>query len=113
MKNFVQNGHNVDFIAPAGGVVSGVVLVIGPLIVVPATTAAEGMPFSGWIEGVYNLPAAVHASTQAWTTGQLLYWDAAAKVFTITEAGNKKAGVAAAPKASAVAVGAIKLIQTL
>jgi predicted RecA/RadA family phage recombinase len=113
MKNFVQNGHNLDFIAPAGGVVSGVAIVIGALIVVPATTAAEGMPFAGWIEGVYNLPAAVHASTQAWTTGQLLYWDDAAKVFTITVGSNKKAGVAAAPKASADATGAVKLIQTL
>lgn len=113
MKNFVQNGRNLDFVAPAGGVISGVPLLIGALIVVPAITAAEGMPFAGWVEGVYNFPAAVHASTQAWTTGQLLYWDDTAKVFTVTVGSNKKAGVAGAPKASTVAIGAVKLIPTL
>ena len=112
-SNYVQPGRVLPFTAPSGGVTSGVPLLIGALIVVPQITAAEGKPFDGAVEGVYNLPAATHASTQAWTQGQLLYWDDTGKTFTITSSGNTKRGVAAAPKASTAAVGSVKLIQTL
>lgn len=113
MKNFVSEGLALDFTAPAGGVVAGVPLIIGALLVVPSTTAAEGERFSGWTEGVYEFDAATHATTQAWTEAQLLYWDDVAKKFTITATGNTKRGVAAEAKASTAATGKVKLIQTL
>jgi predicted RecA/RadA family phage recombinase len=113
MKNFVQEGKILDFTAPSGGVVSGVPLLIGALIVVPATTAAEGERFAGAVEGVFELPAATHASNQAWTEGQLLYWDNTAKKFTVTATDNTKKGAAAAVKASTADTGSVKLIQAL
>lgn len=112
-SNFVQPGKVMDFTAPAGGVVEGQVLLIGALLVVAQVTAAAGIRFSAAVEGVFDLPAATHASSQAWTEGQLLYWDDTAKVFTITVGTNTKKAVAAEAKASTAAVGRLKLIQTL
>ncbi len=113
MKNFVQDGLALDFTAPSGGVTVGVPILIGALLVIPSVTAAEGVKFAGWTEGVYELAAATHASSQAWTEGQLLYWDNTAKKFTVTATDNTKKGVAAAAKVSTAAVGLVKLVQTL
>lgn len=107
MKNYVQEGRSLDFVAPVGGVVAGLALLSGVLLVVPATTAAEAMPYSGAIEGVYELPA---ATSQAWTTiGAALYWDDTNKRLTTTASGNTKIGVVAAVKGSADTVGRVKL----
>lgn len=113
MKNFVQPGNVLDFTAPSGGVVSGIPLLIAAMIVIPAVNAAAGETFAGAVEGVFDVPAATDASTQAWTEGQLLYWDDTAKKFTVTATSNTKKGVAAAAKASTAATGRVKLIQTL
>lgn len=113
MKNHVQPGRMMDFTAPSGGVVSGTPLLIGALIVIPAATAAQGDRFAGATEGVFDVPAATHATTQAWTEGLLLYWDDTNKVFTITSSGNTKKAIAAEAKASTAAIGRVKLIQTL
>lgn len=111
--NFVQPGKVMDFTAPAGGVTESQVLLIGALIVVAQAAAAEGKRFSAGVEGVFDVPAATHASSQAWSEGQLLYWDDTAKVFTITSTSNTKKAVAAEAKASTSAKGRVKLIQTL
>ncbi len=111
MKNFIPEGRSLDFVAPAGGVVSGVPLLIAALIVIPSTTAAEGESFAGDVEGVFEVAA---ATGQAWAvTGTLLYWDDTAKRFTTTATNNTKRGVAASPKANGDAVGWVKLIQTI
>jgi predicted RecA/RadA family phage recombinase len=111
MKNWISEGRSLDFIAPAGGVVSGVPILMAALIVIPSTTAAEGVAFAGDVEGVFEVPA---ATGQAWSaTGTLLYWDDTNKRFTTTVGSNTKKAVAAAPKASGDAVGWAKLIQTL
>ncbi|SDS21141.1 Predicted phage recombinase, RecA/RadA family [Halopseudomonas xinjiangensis] len=57
-KNYVQDGRVLSFTAPAGGVVSGGLYAIGALVVVAASTAAEGEPFEGHTGGVWNVPAA-------------------------------------------------------
>ncbi len=41
----------IDFVAPAGGVVSGRPLLIGPFVVVPQASASAGAVFAGLIEG--------------------------------------------------------------
>lgn len=56
-KNFVQDGMVVTLVAPAGGVVSGGLYAIGTLVVIAATTAAEGEQFAGHTSGVWNVPA--------------------------------------------------------
>ena len=110
MKNFVQAGDSLTLTAPVGGVVSGAPLLMGVLLVVPAVTVAAGLPFAAKVNGVYDFPA---ATSQAWTEGALLYWDETNKVFTTTESGNTKKGVAVAAKLAATATGRVKLIQTL
>lgn len=113
MKNYVGPGKIMDFTAPSGGVTAGTPLLIGALIVIPEVSAAENVRFAGAVEGVFDVPAATHATTQAWTEGQLLYWDDTAKTFTITATSNTKKGVAAEAKVSTAATGRVKLIQTL
>ena len=53
--NYIEDGESLTLIAPAGGVVSGVPLVINTLMVVPLTTAAEGETFAGKPKGVWKL----------------------------------------------------------
>lgn len=91
MKNFIQPGDVVTLIAPAGGVVSGGVYLIGGLLVVAATSAAQGAEFEGKTTGVFDV---TKAASQAWTIGATVYWDDAAKAFTTTASGNKLAGSA-------------------
>lgn len=110
MKNFVQEGHALDYVAPAGGVVAGVALLIGTVLVIPATTAAEGAMFSGWIEGVYNLPC---ATGTAWNPNAALYWDNANKRVTTTATDNTKIGMTAEAKVANSSRGNVKLIPAV
>ena len=110
MKNFVQEGHALDYVAPAGGVVSGEPLLIGTVLVIPAITAPEGAPFSGWIEGVYTLPC---ATGTVWDLNVALYWDATNKRVTTTATGNTKIGMTAEAKTGTPARGAVKLLPTV
>lgn len=110
MKNFVQEGHTLDYIAPAGGVVSGLALLIASILVIPATTKPEGETFSGWIEGVYTLPC---ATGTAWEMNDPLYWDDANDRLTTDDNGTVKVGMAAAPKLAGDAFGNIKLLPTV
>lgn len=107
MRNFKQPGVALDCVAPAGGVVSGVALLVNTILVVPATTAAAGQPYSGYLEGVYELPC---ATGTAWAQFDTLYWDTANARLTTTAGSNTKVGFAAAPKAAGLATGLIKLL---
>lgn len=110
MRNHFQPGNALDFIAPAGGVVSGKTVKKGNLIHVPSTTAAEGEAYSGDIQGVFIADA---ATGQAWTQGDVLYWDDTAKIFTKTTTSNTKAGIAAYDKLAADALGKVLLVPTI
>ncbi len=110
MKNFVQNGHALDFTAPSGGVTSGTPLKIGGFIVVPAADAAEGAVFAGHVEGVFDLVAEGAGSGQDWSVGDAIYWDDTAKQFTKTSTGNTVAGLAAAAKVTTDTTGRLRLI---
>lgn len=80
MKNYIQGTTEIrTFTAPTGGVVAGTPLRIGQYVVIPAVTAAEGVLFDGAISGVFTVPK---VSAQAWTVGQLIYWDSATSTFT-------------------------------
>lgn len=57
-KNFVQSGSAPTFIAPAGGVLSGIPVAINDLVVVPLDDAAAGEAFVGHTGGVWNVPCA-------------------------------------------------------
>lgn len=109
MKNFVQEGCALDLIAPTGGVVAGLVYAIGALVVVASTSAAEGQPFVGETDGVFELPAQTHATTQAIAAGGPVYWDAGNARCTKTSTGMRFLGAAVEDKASTASTVKVKL----
>ena len=108
MKNFLQCVDEIEFTAPAGGVLSGSAYLIGSLVVVAQANAAAGDRFIGATEGVFvNMP---RATGTAWTEGQLLYWDSAAGNFaTAPSATARRAAFAVLAAAAADVTGTIAL----
>lgn len=108
MKNFVSQGDTLTLTAPAGGVLSGVAVLIGTNIFgVPVTDADAGDVFALKTSGVYeNQPKAAGA---AWAEGDAVYWDNVAKNFTKTSAGNTRVGAAVVAALSGDTVGTVKL----
>lgn len=93
MKNFVQPGTVMDFVAPMGGVVSGGFYSFNGLICCAAVDAAAGDSFSGKICGVFTV---TKPGSQAWAHGEAVYLTAgSATTFTTTSGGNTLAGKAA------------------
>lgn len=113
MKNFVQPGTNLDLIAPSGGVTAGLGYLIGALFVVASFTAAEDETFVGVREGVFELAATTHASTQAFAPGDPVYWNDTTKKVTATAAGNQRIGFATEAKVSTDAVAKVLLVQRM
>lgn len=106
MKNYIQPGKSIDVPAPAGGVVSGKVYIIGALIGVSSVTAAEGTMIALQTEEVFDLEK---TSAQAWAIGDKIYLDAATKVATKTVGSNTLIGVAVAVAANPSPSGWVKL----
>jgi len=90
MKNFVQRGDTVTFIAPTGGAASGIPLVVNKLVVIPVFSAAEGYECEGTTTGVYALPKASTTTPAQFDTA---YWDATNGEVTTEANGNTKIGV--------------------
>ena len=111
MSKFKQSGDILDLTAPSGGVVAGSFYKIGAIIVFANATAAEGDLFGASIKHAFDdVPA---QTTQAWTEGAVVYWDDTAKLFTTTATANTKCGIATAAKASAEALGSVRLIPAI
>lgn len=91
MNNFLQPGDAVTLTAPSGGVVAGGVYVIGQLLVVAATSAAQGAEFVGKTTGCFTV---TKVGSQAWTQGAIVYFDEGNARFTTVPTGNFRAGVA-------------------
>lgn len=109
-NNFKQYGNILPFIAPGGGVVAGVPIVIQNVVVVPVATAAAGVEFQGRIDGVIS--GVLKAAGATWTTGQVLYFDTADSTWkTATGATARRAGIAAAPALIAATTGDVKLLN--
>lgn len=85
MKTFRQHGDTVDFVAPSGGVTSGVPVVIGTAFAIPVADAAEGETFAGCMVGVHELPKKTGAGSN-FNAGALAYWDAGNGRLTPTDA---------------------------
>lgn len=110
MNNYVQPGRVLDLIAPAGGVVGGKTYKIGSIIAIATTTKPQGVPFAGLVEDVSDVDA---VTGQAWTSGQIVYWDDEARLYTVVADDNAKAGYAVADKVAAAPTGRVKLIPTV
>ncbi len=90
-KNFVKSGAVLPLVAPAGGVVSGMIYLIGSLIVVAATTVAAGEMFEGHTVGEWDFNIKTSANTPA--VGAKAYLTAAGTEITTTASGNTLIGV--------------------
>ena len=103
MKSFILQGDTIDVFAPTS-VVSGQLVILGGLVGVATTTAAAGTTFALKTTGVFELPK---LSTEVWTIGQKIYWDATNQWSTTTVGSNAQIGVAAEPAANPSAVGRV------
>lgn len=89
-KNSIQRGEILSLIAPSGGVVSGVPVLIGSKLVIPQMTAAEGDLVACALEEVYRL---AKTTGQAYTQLQRVYWDNSGHKLTSVAAGNEFVGI--------------------
>ena len=105
MKNYIQPGDVIAVIAPAI-VASGAGVLVGSIFGVANAAAGGGASVEVTTRGVFTLPKATGA---AWTQGQRLYWDDAAKNVTGTVASNKLIGVAVLAAASGDTIGTVYL----
>jgi predicted RecA/RadA family phage recombinase len=106
MNNYKQPGDVLTLAAPAGGVVAGTGYKIGQLFVVAENTVAATLPFPARIVGVVELPK---LSAQAWTEGELVYWDDGQDECTTVAAGNLLIGAASAVADNPSSVGLVRL----
>ena len=93
MKNFVSEGRSLDLIAPVGGVIAGLGVLIGAAFVVAATTADAGNVFPGYRTGIFDLAAEGEVAGQDMAVGDVAYFDAGQSRITKTVAGNTPVGV--------------------
>lgn len=106
-KNYVQPGDSLDLTAPTGGVTTGVGALIGRLFSIALTTAAAAAAFVGGARGVWDL---AKTSAQAWTAGDVIYWDNANKrADNVPTAGFRRLGVAVADAANPTSTGKVRL----
>ena len=68
--NNVSGGKSLTLVAPAGGVVSGVPVIVCKLVVVPVASAEAGELFAGMTGGEWNLPC-----TASLTAGTEVKWN--------------------------------------
>ncbi len=107
MKNYVQLGDNITLPAPYA-VASGAPALVGAVVGIASTDAAQGEDVAFVRVGVFN-PVPKAAGT-AWVAGTTkIYFDATAKAFTATAGSNPLCGVAAAAAASAATTGSVLL----
>ena len=108
MKTQYQNGDAIDVTLSATQN-PGDGLEIGSLIGVLANGGVSGAADALWLEGVFSVKK---NSAEAWTVGELIYWDNVAKQFTATATSNTKAGVAVLAAANPSATGTLRLNGT-
>jgi predicted RecA/RadA family phage recombinase len=88
--------------APVGGATSGAPFPWGPLVVVPEADAAAGVDVSCCLLCVGTFPK---VSAQAWTAGDVLYWDTVSEAFTNVAGVYKSVGIAFADAANPSSTG--------
>lgn len=89
--NYIQEGETVTVAAPSGGVTSGLGYKIGGLFGVATTTQDAGVDVELATEGVWEL---VKVGSQAWSVGDVVYWDDGNDRCTKTASGNYEIGIA-------------------
>lgn len=107
MKNFIQPGDRLTITAAPYAVSAGQGLQMGSIFGVAIATALISAPVEVATKGVFNL---TKTAAQAWTQGQPLYWDNAARAVTTTVGTNKLIGYAATAQLAADTVGRVWVV---
>ena len=111
MNNYLNSGDTVNAIAPNGGVVSSMPVLIGLLFGIPVTTAVAGATFALRRKGVFH--DVTKDVADAWTAGDVIYWDDVAKAFTKTAATNRRVAIALDDATQAATTGKVVLVPSL
>jgi len=90
MKNFIGVGNRVTLTATAV-IASGQPVLVGSLFGIAENASTIGEPLVLALNGIFDL---TKTASQAWTVGQLIYWDVATSRVTNVVATNKLVGVA-------------------
>ena len=105
MRNYVEEGQSLTLTAPYI-VAPGAGMLVGNIFAVAKNPAAAGVPVDAMLRGVF---AMAKAAGQAWTQGQMVYWDNTALNVTTTAAGNRIIGAASQAQAAGDTVGRVML----
>jgi predicted RecA/RadA family phage recombinase len=101
-----KSGDVITCTAPAGGVTTGVPVLIGSLFGIPETTAAEGAEFELKVVGEHELSK---TSAQAWTEGQKIFWNTGTSLCDSDSTTGPLIGVATAVAANPSSTGRVRL----
>lgn len=101
MKNYVQPGRVIPFVATAN-IVSGQVVRVGNILGVATSDVANGAAGLAQIEGVFTVPKVAGAVIAA---GESLTWDASAAAFDDNAAVPAAGDVTGAPAVAFEAAG--------
>ena len=102
-NTYIQRSEDPTYVAPGGGVTVNIPVIIGQQFIIPKTTEAATALFSGYTEGIHDLPKQAALAIAA---GVLVYWDTGAAECDTT-ATNVRIGtctIAAAPGDTTVRV---------
>ena len=107
MDNYLQPGGRVTATNGSGSdAASGGVVVFGDTIRVALTAIANGASGEWAIEGVFTLPA---TTTDTWSDGDFVYWNATTGKCTSTMSTNVVAGIAIGAKTNGQTTAKIKI----
>lgn len=109
MRNFIQPGNAITVPSPRN-IISGEGVLIDRLFGVAGADAATGHDLVLHCEGVYELPK---ATSQAFTLGSRVYWDAADGECTTTSEANFLIGVCVEAAGSAASSLRVRLTAVL
>lgn len=79
-RNFKNRGDVLTLTAPAN-LTAGTGCLVGNQFVIPQETVLSGATFDGYATGIHSH---TKVGTQAWTVGQVVYWDDTNKWFSST-----------------------------
>lgn len=105
MKNFLQAGRTIAVPAPYA-VSGGQLLKRGAIVGVAQHDAEVGAGVEVERVGVFDL---AKVAAEAWSIGDALYWDDAARLVTTVDTDNTLIGAAAGTAANPSAVGSVLL----
>lgn len=109
MKTFIQDGKTLD-VTLSADVASGGMVIQGAIHGIAAKAGISGGTVAVKTDGVFEL---AKNTSQAFTQGATLYWDAGNGNLTTTATDNTKVGYAAEAAGSSATTGKVKLVETV